>query len=102
MASKRLDKMAYFHPLVSSNLQKHHVAEFFVNRPNPLQRQFPAGRGHPALVVPFQGHDRSQFSGHRGRLVSHANRRFPLINPASLGEDASGELYIADIGSGED
>jgi hypothetical protein len=25
---------------------------------------------------------------------------FPLLNPASLGEDASGELYIADIGSG--
>ncbi len=25
---------------------------------------------------------------------------FPLVNPASLGEDANGELYICDIGSG--
>jgi glucose/arabinose dehydrogenase len=25
---------------------------------------------------------------------------FPLLNPASLGEDANGELYICDIGSG--
>ncbi len=36
------------------------------------------GRLHRSNLHPqFQGHDRPQFPGHHGRLVSHANREFP-------------------------
>ena len=48
----------------------------------------------------FNGTVASNFQDITADLFPTAVGNFPLVNPTSLGEDASGELYICDIGSG--
>ena len=50
---------------------------------------------------PFQWHEASNFQDITSRSVSRPrSANFALLNPTSLGEDASGELYIVDYTSG--
>jgi glucose/arabinose dehydrogenase len=52
------------------------------------------------FTLNFNGTIASNFQDITADLFPTTVGNFPLLNPASLGEDASGELYIADIGSG--
>ena len=52
------------------------------------------------FTLDFNGTIASNFQDITADLFPTKVGNFPLVNPTSLGEDASGELYIADIGSG--
>ena len=52
------------------------------------------------FTLNFKGTTARNFQDITADLFPTQIGNFPLLNPASLGEDASGELYIADIGSG--
>ncbi|MBA3831410.1 MAG: PQQ-dependent sugar dehydrogenase [Chthoniobacterales bacterium] len=52
------------------------------------------------LVFRYNGRAVSGFRDITTQLFPTAQGGFPLNNPSSLGEDASGELYITDIGNG--
>ena len=52
------------------------------------------------FTLNFNGTTASNFQDITADLFPTRVGGFSLVNPASLGEDANGELYIADIGSG--
>jgi hypothetical protein len=52
------------------------------------------------FTLNFNGTTASNFQDITADLFPTTVGNFPLLNPASLGEDANGELYIADISSG--
>jgi glucose/arabinose dehydrogenase len=52
------------------------------------------------FTLNFDGTTASNFQDITADLFPTRVGNFPLLNPSSLGEDASGDLYIADIGSG--
>ncbi|CAN5538728.1 hypothetical protein BH20VER3_BH20VER3_12540 [soil metagenome] len=52
------------------------------------------------FTLNFDGTTASNFQDITDDLFPTRVGGYPLLNPVSLGEDASGELYIADIGSG--
>jgi hypothetical protein len=52
------------------------------------------------FTLHFDGTTASNFQDITADLFPTRVGNFPLLNPTSLGEDANGELYIADIGSG--
>ena len=52
------------------------------------------------FTLNFAGTIASNFQEITADLFPTRNGNLPLLNPSSLGEDASGELYIADISSG--
>ena len=52
------------------------------------------------FTLNFNGTIASNFQDITADLFPTRIGHFPLLNPASLGEDARGELYIADISSG--
>jgi glucose/arabinose dehydrogenase len=52
------------------------------------------------FTLNFNGTVASNFQDITADLFPTTVGNFPLLNPASLGEDANGELYIADISSG--
>jgi hypothetical protein len=51
-------------------------------------------------VFRFNGRSVSGFRDITSQLFPTSIGNFPLNNPSSLGEYASGELYICDIGNG--
>jgi hypothetical protein len=53
------------------------------------------------FTLNFNGTIASNFQDITADLFPTRIGNFPLLNPSSLGEDASGELYIADISSGD-
>jgi len=57
------------------------------------------GRGR-IFAVRYDGSAASGFKDITAQLFPTAVGNFPLNNPSSFGEDASGELYICDIGNG--
>ncbi len=52
------------------------------------------------FTLDFKGTTARNFQDITADLFPTRIGNFPLLNPASLGEDASGELYIADISGG--
>ncbi len=52
------------------------------------------------FTLDFNGTTASNFQDITADLFPTRVGGYALLNPVSLGEDASGELYIADIGSG--
>ncbi|MBA3650696.1 MAG: PQQ-dependent sugar dehydrogenase [Chthoniobacterales bacterium] len=52
------------------------------------------------FTLNFNGTVASNFQDITADLFPTMVGNYPLLNPTSLGEDASGELYICDIGSG--
>ena len=52
------------------------------------------------FTLNFDGTIASNFQDITDDLFPTRVGNLPLLNPASLGEDANGELYIADITSG--
>jgi glucose/arabinose dehydrogenase len=52
------------------------------------------------FTLNFDGTTASNFQDITDELFPTRVGNFPLLNPTSLGEDANGELYIADISSG--
>ena len=52
------------------------------------------------FTLNFDGTTASNFQDITDDLFPTRVGNFALLNPASLGEDANGELYIADISSG--
>jgi len=52
------------------------------------------------FTLSFNGTTASNFQDITADLFPTRVGNFPLLNPTSLGEDANGELYIADIASG--
>jgi glucose/arabinose dehydrogenase len=52
------------------------------------------------FTLDFDGTTASNFQDITADLFPTSIGNFPLLNPSSLGEDARGELYIADISSG--
>ena len=52
------------------------------------------------FTLDFNGITASNFQDITADLFPTQVGNFPLLNPTSLGEDARGELYICDIGSG--
>ncbi|MDQ3198441.1 MAG: PQQ-dependent sugar dehydrogenase [Verrucomicrobiota bacterium] len=52
------------------------------------------------FTLNFNGIVASNFQDITAELFPTRIGNFPLVNPASLGEDGRGELYICDIGSG--
>lgn len=52
------------------------------------------------FTLNFDGTTASNFQDITADLFPTRVGNFPLLNPTSLGEDANGELYIADISSG--
>ena len=48
----------------------------------------------------YDGHAATDFTDVTADLFPTAKGNFPLANPTSFGEDASGELYLCDFGNG--
>src|SRR5207237_557172 len=104
-------------PFFGSNTDKQEI--FCLGLRNPWRNSFDRGSRIPSLggiyvfadylgpvntgriwIFRYDGRNVSGFRDITSQLFPTRVGNFPLNNPSSLGEDASGELYICDIGNG--